>query len=129
MNLKEVDRTIERIILTGYIVSTDYVEQTDPWLHESYFEVAGARTILRWCRNYFQEYKEAPKKYIMDLYLENEPHLDGDEIEYIKNLLTRLNGEFERRSSDFNVQYHVDRTRRRIRGRATPNPLWPKIEM
>jgi len=78
MNLREADRTIERIILTGYIVSTDYVEQTDPWLDESYLEASGAKTILRWCRSYFQEYKETPKKYIMDLFLENEPQLDDD---------------------------------------------------
>jgi hypothetical protein len=111
MKVREIDRTIERIILTGYIVSTDYIEQTDPWLHESYLEASGAKTILRWCRSYFQEYNEAPKKYIMDLFIENEDGLGDDEAEFITNLLTRLSGEFERRSSDFNVQYHVDRTR------------------
>lgn len=111
MNLRESDRTIERIILTGYIISTDYIREVNGWVNESYFESSAATIVYKWCKHYYSEYEAAPKKYILDLYLEHKSEVDGNDSEFIERLLTSLSGEFERRASDFNTQYHVDRTR------------------
>src|SRR5208282_1963346 len=110
MKLRKVDRTIERTILTGHIISGEYLQRVYAWPIEQYLESKGPRTILRWCKDFFKDYKDAPKKYIMDLFIEHEASLDDDELENIKALLTDLSGEWEQRQSEFKVDYHVAKT-------------------
>ncbi|MGA3117997.1 MAG: hypothetical protein ABSF90_26635 [Syntrophobacteraceae bacterium] len=111
MELRPIDRTQERRILTAFICSTDYIRQVNEWLKESYLEAPGARTILKWCRDYFQKYSEAPSAHMMDRYIAavRDNELDDDNKEYIEKLLTSLSGEWERKK-EFNVQFYVDET-------------------
>lgn len=111
MNLKQKDRTVERVILTNYILNKEYVEQVDGYFRESYLEAAGPKTILRWCRDFYKEFNDVPKAYIVDVFIENEAHIEETEADYIRKLLDSLSGEWERRSSDYNLQYIVDKTR------------------
>ena len=110
MKLREIDRTIERILLIGYIVSEDYIAQVNQWLHESYLDGRGARTILRWCRQYYEKYGKAVFKDIQNRFITalKDNELDEDEAEYISNLLASLSGEFERKREKFNAEYHIE---------------------
>src|SRR5271157_1176524 len=95
MKLREIDRTEERSILTAYIVSTDFIQQVEQWMQDSFIDGHGARTIRRWCVEYYKRYSKAPFKYIENIFLtaraENE--LDDDEADYIERFLTSLSGE------------------------------------
>jgi len=111
MKLRQIDGTQERRILTAFICSTDYIKQVNEWLKESYLDGAGSRRILRWCRDYFQKYGEAPSAHMMDRYIAavRDNELDDDEKEYLEKLLTSLSGEWEKKK-EFNVQFYVDET-------------------
>jgi hypothetical protein len=111
MRLREVDRTIEKRILTGLIVSKEYIQQVESWLKSDFFDSAGARKILTWCTEYYQNYQDAPSQHLMDLYLSQvkENALDEEETEYIERLLTGLSGEWEQKSR-LNLNYLIDQT-------------------
>ena len=110
MKLKEVDRSQERSLLTGYIVSAELIRQVDQWLDDRYLEASGARTILKWCRNYHNQYSKAPGRDIENIFLTalKDNELDEDEQEYIARLLTSLSGEYDQRTGQFNTEYHID---------------------
>ena len=110
MKLREADKTIERNILTGFIVSTDFTVRVSQWMEETYLDGHGARTILRWCRQYHEKYGKAIFSDIQNRFITalKDNELDEDEAEYVSNLLASLSGNFERRTSQFNVEYHVE---------------------
>ncbi len=110
MNLRHADGTLERIILTSLIVSKEYLEKTKPYLKEHLLESNSSKTIYRWCHNYYEIHGDAPGQHIMDIYIDNEPHLDDDDKEAISMLLTKLSGEWEKRREEINLSYVIKRT-------------------
>ena len=103
---------IERKIIIGLIVSTDYLQQLQSLHLNSYlFKSSTAKIISRWCFDYFEKYQKAPFKDIEQIYFEqvkkNQISRDlAEEME--EEILPSLNDEYE--EEGINVDYLLDKT-------------------
>lgn len=66
--VREFDGTIERRIVVGMIVSTDFLAEAQTLFQESLFRAPALRTAARWCLEYFGEFGEAPNSHFRDIY-------------------------------------------------------------
>lgn len=108
---------IERRIVIGLIVSTEYTEQISSIWDPEYLESPELKMMAGWCLDYFEKYRTAPHKDIESIYTEQlQTGLDKDRAEFVELILTSLNDEFERQDQ-FNVQYLLDQTKRHFKQR------------
>lgn len=111
MRKEDVDGPwIERRIITGMIVSTDYLKEIRPLWNQRLLESETAGILADWCLTHFDEYKVAPGKDIENIYnahLKN--GLSKERAESIELVLRGLSDEYERKQ--FNVPYLVDQSR------------------
>jgi hypothetical protein len=117
---KEVpnERFIERNIVTGLIVSTEYIQKIKEFWNDKYLESETARTVARWCIDHFDKYKVAPNRQIENIY--NKKLQEGklakallSDIE--EEILPSLSKEYE--NSNFNLQFLLDQTNEYFIGR------------
>ena len=108
-----VDFFVERHILIGLIVSTEYLNEIrDVWEHRL-LESPTARKVAAWCLEYYDHYQEAPGRDLEQIYFEklkagDLPQDLAEELE--EDLLPDLSEEYEHAES-FNVDYLLDKTR------------------
>ena len=109
---------IERRIVTGLIVSTDYVRQVSRFWADDALESPELRKVARWCLDYFGKYDRAPEKDVESLYLAalQRDELGRAEGELVEEILSRISDEFERAGS-FNAAYLYDQTIEHFRDR------------
>lgn len=114
---KESDGGPERKLLTGMIVSDEFmagaVHFTDPTLIEADF----VRQIAEWCLAYHKRYKKAPGRHIKDIFDAHAPQLDEDKRGLIADLLSSLSEEYER-GDKLNAPYLLDQAVTYFKGRA-----------
>ena len=102
---------IERRIVTGMVLSTDYLRIIQPFLKTELLESAMPRLLAEWCMEYFKKYNRAPGKDIEGIYTAKlRDGLDKDHAEAIELLLESLSDEYSR--TKFNVDYLLDQTRK-----------------
>src|ERR1700681_1240736 len=89
---------IERRIVTGLIVSTDYVRQVSRFWTDDALESPELRKVARWCLDYFIKYDRAPERDVESLYLAalQRDELGRAEAELVEEILTRISDEFDR---------------------------------
>lgn len=108
---------IEREIVIGLITSTEYIEKVRKIMSPHLFESSIARMLVKWCLEYFDKYKEAPKISIKNIVYqaasEGTPKDVIDEIE--SEILPQLNEEYLREG--VNVEYLTDITKAYVRER------------
>lgn len=109
MEIKKVDSSIEKRILTGMIVSTSYLKEIYPLLNLNYFQNSFIKKISRWVRDFYKDYEEAPNGHMKDIYVIESDKLKEDEKELIKEFLVSLSARYESEDST-NVPYLVDLT-------------------
>jgi len=102
---------IERRIITGLIISTDYQERVHPIWNPALLESPELKMIAGWCTSYFEKYSKVPDNDIQNIYME---HLKGGKLpkadaEYIEELLSDLSDEYGR-DTQFNSAYLYDQT-------------------
>jgi len=116
------DSFVERYIVTGLIVSTEYIEQIYPHWKDDVLSAPAARTIARWCLRYFEKYKKAPEREIEKIFTFElkKGTLHKDRAEQIEEVLDSLSSEYSH-SSNFNVSYLLDQTRLYMKSRALEN--------
>lgn len=103
-----VDEFIERRIVTGLVVSTDYIREISKIWKSSFLESATARLLSSWCLDYFSKYQSAPGKDIEGIFTTRMKGLSKEQVESIENILLGLSDEYDR--EQFNVQYLLDQT-------------------
>ena len=106
--------SLERRIIIGLIVSTEYVQRIRTTWESRYLQSSAARRIASWCIEYYDEYEKAPFKDIEGIYTEklktaNLPKDIAEEIE--EDILPSLSEEYERESL-FNLDYLYDQTKK-----------------
>lgn len=102
---------IERRIVIGFIVSTEFVQQIRTAWEPQLIESSTARQLIGWCISYFDKYNKAPKKDIEGIYTEKlREGLDKAQAEWIEMVLSSLSDEYER--EQFNSEYLLDQTRK-----------------
>ena len=105
------DEFIERRIVTGLIVSTEYHQIVNPFWNSQLLASGTARMMAGWCTEYFQEYRVAPGRDIEGVYTGKlKAGLNPDLAEDIESILAGLSDEYER--GQFNARYLADQTKK-----------------
>lgn len=116
------DEFIERRVITGMIVSTEFLKTIRPLWNVRYLESSSAKTLAGWCVGYFDKYKKAPNRNIQDVYMSQlRAGLQEEKAEAIERILDGLSDEYE--SNSLNIPYLIDETRiyfkeRKLKGHA-----------
>ena len=100
---------IERRIVIGLIVSTDYLHRIRPIWKPEYIISGTAKTISSWCIDFYDKYKTAPGKEIESIYSKKMRRADRDDREDMEEILSGMSDEYER-ADKFNVEYLYDQT-------------------
>ena len=104
--VKEFDATIERRIVIGMVVSSDFLIEASAIFQESLFRIPALRLAAKWCLDFFGEYGEAPGAHFQDIY---ESHVRSGEIvdtmrEELEVIFSQLSEEFIE-NPQLNVRY------------------------
>ena len=101
---------IERRIVTGLIVSTEYHQMVFDFWNSQLLSSITARQMAGWCVDYFQKYQTAPGRDIEGIYTQKlKAGLDKDRAEDIEDILAGLSDEYDR--GHFNARYLADETK------------------
>jgi hypothetical protein len=105
------DEFIERRIITGLIVSTEYVREIRKMWSFDYLESPTAKLLAGWCIDHFDKYGESPGRDIEGIYSEKllGEGIPKDRAEDIEGILEGLSEEYER--GHFNFAYLLDQSR------------------
>jgi len=110
LNIRNVDvGRIEKNIALGSIISTEFCRRIFPLYKQEYIVSSYVKRIINWCKRYFEEYEEAPKKHIEIIFSDNVSELREKEKLIINDFLTQIIDEYTV-SASFNVQYIIDVT-------------------
>lgn len=109
---------IERRIITGLIVSTDYLRRVSPFWSDDLIESPDMRRVARWCLSYFEKYQRAPDRDIEQIFLSavDSERIPKAEAQLIEDVLEVVSDEFDR-GEQFNSAYLYDQTVRHFRER------------
>ena len=108
MKREKLNTLSERDIVYQLIVSDKFCREIVPILNPKLLEVVYVRTIAIWIKDYFQKFKEAPKKNIVKLYRAHAEELRDESLQ--DNILTfieRLDKDYEKikvSNEDFAIQ-------------------------
>lgn len=100
---------IERLILTGLINSTEYLQQVRPVWTKSVIKSKTGNEIADWCIEYFDKYEKAPGKTLEDIFYTKQQNKEvaADLLESIEEDLEDLGAEYD---ESFNLPYALDQT-------------------
>ena len=104
-----VDSFIERRIVTGLIVSTDYTQQIRPIWSSKMLQSRMAQSLSNWCVDFFDEFHKAPGIEIESIFRRKRKKMGEEEREDIEDLLSTLSDDYEREDK-FNVDYLLKQT-------------------
>lgn len=110
MKIKQVNGKIERKIITGMIVSDSFLRNIIPIYHPDFFTGDYARTISKWCAEYYKKYKKAPGTDIEQVYLHQiSKGLNEELAVLISKFLTSISSEYEQQDS-FDSEFLLNET-------------------
>lgn len=111
MRIRKVDRKIERHILIGMIVNTNYLSFVSTKLTKNDLKNTYASTIAGWCLDYFEKYGEAPKENIQKIfeYHNRKEEITDNDVDLIEKLLQEISVEYSE-GEDINVDFLLDKT-------------------
>lgn len=108
--MKEDDNQfIERRIITGLIVSTEYLTGIRKVWNPKLLGSKTAKMIAGWCIEFFDQYKTAPGKEIESIFLSKTKGFKQADIADVEDIIASLSDEYEHQDK-FNVGYLVDQT-------------------
>ena len=88
MKREKLNTLSERDIVYQLIVSDKFCREIIPVLNPKLLEIVYVRTIAIWIKDYFQKFKEAPKKNMIKLYRAHVEELKDEDLQ--NNILTFL---------------------------------------
>ena len=109
--MRDEHEFIERRIITGLIISTDYLKRIQQFWNPTFLESSEIRTVAKWCTDFFEKYDKAPDRNIESIFMENmkSNKIRKSEAQYIEELLQSLSEEYSR-DTQFNSAYLYDQT-------------------
>ena len=110
--LSKPDKFLERRVVIGMIVSTDYLSMIRKFWNVDFFNSIICKTISSWVVEYYDKYRKAPKKDIENMFydklIKNQVSKDLAE-EFEEDFLPNLVDEYDREDK-FNSAYLYDQT-------------------
>lgn len=108
MKREKLNTLSERDLIYQLIVSDKFCREIIPVLNPKYLEIVYIRTVAIWIKDYFQKFKEAPKKNMMKLYRAHVEELKDESLqENILTFIEKLDRDFEKikvSNEDFAIQ-------------------------
>ena len=108
------DQSLERWIVTGLIVSTEYAKRIREVLQRNLIGSSTARILINWCLEYYDKYDKAPGRHIQDVFNEKKKSLKEDDANDIAEILAGLSDDYEQ-EEHFNPDYLFDQTLKHFR--------------
>jgi len=106
MKILNVDVSMERQILTGLIVSTNFVRLARPIVDVRLFDTSAVRLVAKWVLDYFDRYQSAPGEMLEGIYQEKSKGLKDSEAEWVEGFLGELSERYK--MEGFNEHYLLD---------------------
>jgi len=109
--MRDEQEFFERRIVTGMIVSTDYLDRINRFWDSTLLESPEVKLITDWCLDYYEKYNSAPDSNIESIYMEHlkQGGIHKTDAQYIEALLAGLSDEYGR-GTQFNSAYLYDQT-------------------
>lgn len=115
ITIRKVENNIETLIITGMIVSDRFLKEIQLIYSHNLMEIPFARTVAKWCIDYWKKYKKAPNVHIQDIYnSQSRNGLKEDMSELIGMFLSSMSHEYER-ADQFNVDYLLSQAEARFK--------------
>jgi replicative DNA helicase len=108
---------VERLIVTGMIVSGTYLSRISKIYKADYFQIDYAKRIAEWCLEYHGSYSAAPRRHIEDMFRSRRREFQDGQGELAEEFLRQISKEHEARDS-FNDDYLFEKTRKYFHKRA-----------
>lgn len=103
------EQFIERRIITGLIISTEYLNRLRKHWKPQLLNSSAARLISGWCIEFYDQYHTAPGQEVESIFLKKSKALKSTDAADIEDILASLSDEYERQDK-FNVDYLLDQT-------------------
>lgn len=111
-----VNTKSEETILIGLVTSDTFCRDILPLISKETIETPYIAKVVRWCKEYYDEYKQAPGGHITDMYEIEKESLDKADQDAISAILTKLSEEYS--TADINEEYMKDQALKLIETRA-----------
>lgn len=106
---EKIENRIESDIITAMIISDDFLRKILTLSQEPSFVQFFSREIFNWCKEYYNKYKEAPKKNIRSLFEAKRKDLTShDQEELIETFIENIGDRYNPRN--FNTDLVYERT-------------------
>ena len=102
--------TPEKELLIGLIVSDEFIKQLAPIVHTKYLQATSSKTILGWILEYYEQYNEAPKQFIQEIYEQHKTVIAEADASIIAKVLKHVSDTYTLKEK-YNVVYMIDRAR------------------
>lgn len=110
---KKFDNKKEFDLITGMIVSNEFIKEIHTIFSHKLLTSNAAKTVSKWCIEYYKKYNESPKQAIQDIFkskLRNN-EIEDDDAEIIEKFLLTLSDRFENSQDDiYNYPFFVDQS-------------------
>lgn len=103
---RKTDKEKEKRILINLITNTEYCRSILPLLSNDLLQIAYAKKIIRWIKKYWEEFNEAPKLHIQDIFNLEKEKLKEEESELISDFLFNLSREYDE-TEEKNTEYLI----------------------
>lgn len=115
---KEITKDEERNILIGLITSSDFLKQIKKFFDPNLLSLSYARTVSKWCMEYFDQYQKAPFQDIKSIFETRKEEVMGGEekIQIIETFLESISNKFEEEEGHYNVEYNIDLAEKYFKG-------------
>ena len=88
-----VDATLEKKLITYCITNTDFLKKIKEHCSVEHIKSAHGKAVYRWCCNYYDQYNEAPKGQITDLYMTYRSSLDDSVADTVAQFLSTISAD------------------------------------
>ena len=113
---KKVDTRPEKSILTGMIVSTEFLSGFQYLYKPELFQISFIKIVAGWCWDYYKTYEKAPGTVIQSIFEEKSEGLNEEISKAIEGMLLNLSEELDRQDK-FNHKYILDTAQTYLQGR------------
>lgn len=88
------NNNIERRIVIGMVVSTDFLLKIKDTYQQKFIQSATAKTLAEWCFTYFKKYQKAPGKDIEAIFYKKAKRLPKETVSDLEELIFELSEEY-----------------------------------
>jgi replicative DNA helicase len=113
MNRTKIDLKEERNIITNMIMSDNFLKEISRLIQPEFFESDYAKIVSSWVNEYFENFNEAPKQNIQDIFQKKSTYLNSDEVaESISDFLYELSEDYK---NPTNLEYTIEQAQKYLK--------------